>query len=615
LRGRESAVKWVEKVRMKDDGTTLARCRSVGKEIDYYARDDVDDGTPPLSVIGMAATTRRRGPRDRKIAPHDAEVGFFHATPDEWICIPRPPAGTAPPGWGWQLWKALDGTRQASQLWAEYVAAMFNGVGIPAIRTERAQAVVGPPSPGIPAVWSEGAKAVVGPPSPNTIPGMYVKKDPELVRVVHGGDFATVGDDEALDHLDEVQQGSIMIKRLGRVRPGGACSGPYLRRRIELRYPRHSQDIVQVLGLEKGQETPGIEATGASAAEESKPLSAPEGRPAARAIGSGRHLATDRPEIQCAAECLTCFATERHYIIQAESEAGVLPGYSDSDWAADVAAKRSTSGHSTFHGKHLACASSARRHNIAVSSGEAELYACGRVCATVLTLLYHTIKKVGLLRRAPSVYMDNDVGRRLATRTAVGKQRHIQTEWLWLQERVRGGELQVRCVDGEQSGSGLGTRHLDARGRDYLMNHMGSKRGRRHTSSMWVAMVACLGRAADAAGEIALPGQLTDDSISMTCIIRMTLVILAMVGSHTLWRAAFPVTVVQVGRRSVGTQTGEEVPASDAPTAVPSSRPFPSTAQLESYAVYQLKSMCRDRGLSVAGLKRDHVLRLEQYGR
>ena len=115
------------------------------------------------------------------------------------------------------------------------------------------------------------------------MPGLYFKKDPELVCVVHGDDFATVGDDQALDYLDEVLQGSILIKRLGRVGPGGSRAGLYLKRRIEWRddrfvyyaNPKHVQDIVVMLGLEsaKGQDTPGSKATGASVAEENKPLS------------------------------------------------------------------------------------------------------------------------------------------------------------------------------------------------------------------------------------------------------------------------------------------------------------------------------------------------------
>ena len=160
----------------------------------------------------------------------------------------------------------------------------------------------------------------------------------------------------------------------------------------------------------------------------------------------------------------------------------------------------------------------------------------------------------------------------------------------------------MRCDDGEQSGSEFGPKHHDAHRNDHPTNLMGLKMGRRQTSPMRVAMAACLARAADAAGETILPERATDDSIWMTCIILMTLVILAMVGSHTLWRVAFPVPVVQVSRRSIGTQTDEEVPARDAPAAVPSSRSLPFIAHLESYTVYQLKTMCRALGLSVAGL-------------
>ncbi len=306
--------------------------------------------------------------------------------------------------------------------------------------------------------------------------------------------------------------------------------------------------------------------------------------------------------------------TEWHYIIQPEAEAGVLSGYSDSDWAADVDTRKSTSDYYIFHGKQHVDAGSDNPATVALSSGEAEFYACGRVCASVL-MQAHTIEEMGLLSRVPTVYMDSDAGRSLATRTGVGRQRHIPTKRLGLQEQVRGGRLQVRCDDGEQSGSEFGPKHHDAHRNDHPTNLMGLKMGRRQTSPMRVAMAACLARAADAAGETILPERATDDSIWMTCIILMTLVILAMVGSHTLWRVAFPVPVVQVSRRSIGTQTDEEVPARDAPAAVPPSRSLPSIAHLESYTVYQLKTMCRSRGLSVAGLKRDHVLRLEQYGR
>eukprot|EP00974_Lingulodinium_polyedra_P034900 3353122-Lingulodinium_polyedra.AAC.1 len=44
---------------------------------------------------------------------------------DEYVCVPKPPSGTAPEGYGWQLAKALYGTRRASQLWAEFLAELY----------------------------------------------------------------------------------------------------------------------------------------------------------------------------------------------------------------------------------------------------------------------------------------------------------------------------------------------------------------------------------------------------------------------------------------------------------------------------------------------------------
>ncbi len=53
LRGKKIGVKWVEEVRKRDDGTAFKRCRLVGKEVAYYALDDVNAGTPPLCMLRL----------------------------------------------------------------------------------------------------------------------------------------------------------------------------------------------------------------------------------------------------------------------------------------------------------------------------------------------------------------------------------------------------------------------------------------------------------------------------------------------------------------------------------------------------------------------------------
>ena len=102
----------------------LVRSRLVARGIAWGARHDVNAGTPPLAAVrlllSLAACRARGGARSlRSIALDDAEVAFFHATLDEWICISKPPPGTAPPGQGWQLRQTLYSTRRAAQLWAE----------------------------------------------------------------------------------------------------------------------------------------------------------------------------------------------------------------------------------------------------------------------------------------------------------------------------------------------------------------------------------------------------------------------------------------------------------------------------------------------------------------
>jgi hypothetical protein len=259
-------------------------------------------------------------------------------------------------------------------------------------------------------------------------------------------------------------------------------------------------------------------------------------------------------------------------------------------------------------------AGSASQHTIALSSGEAEFYACGRVCASIL-MVSHLIDEMGLLTRTPTVYMDSDAGRSLATRMGVGKQRHIQTRYLWLQERVRGGDLQVRRVDGESNVADLGTKHLDGRRRDYLMDLMGLKMGRRQTSTMQVATIASLVAGAVADGELCIAAQETRprDRDWLTYIVMIVVAILVLVGLNTLRSAAFRSV------RSIGTQTDAMDLSLDADILQPSLQLGPSTSRSTSgstaghghLTVYQLKSLCRDKGLAVAGLKRDLVARLD----
>ena len=101
------------------------------------------------------------------------------------------------------------------------------------------------------------------------------------------------------------------------------------------------------------------------------------------------------------------------------------------------------------------------------------------------------LAEMSLKRRIPVNYMDSDAGRALATRIGVGRMRHIQVRWLWLQERIRDGDIAAKRVDGAKNVADLGTKHLEAGRRDELLDLMGLRLTRRRlTSSTRTAFVA-----------------------------------------------------------------------------------------------------------------------------
>ena len=96
----------------------------------------------------------------------------------------------------------------------------------------------------------------------------------------------------------------------------------------------------------------------------------------------------------------------------------------DSDWAGDKSSLKSTSGGMCFRGTHLLKSWSSNQQVIALSSGEAELYAQTKGAAQTLGLISmaaHFGNEV-----EGTVYSDSAAALGIATRTGLGKVRHIR---------------------------------------------------------------------------------------------------------------------------------------------------------------------------------------------
>ena len=118
--------KWLDDKKPTAEDPETVRSRLVATEVNWYAREDCTQATPPRKVfrfiVSMAATRiAPDGSRRRLIARYDVSVAFFHADGEGKTAV-IPPKELRIPGIAWFLEKALYGIRKASQLFGTYVS-------------------------------------------------------------------------------------------------------------------------------------------------------------------------------------------------------------------------------------------------------------------------------------------------------------------------------------------------------------------------------------------------------------------------------------------------------------------------------------------------------------
>ena len=103
------------------------------------------------------------------------------------------------------------------------------------------------------------------------------------------------------------------------------------------------------------------------------------------------------------------------------------------------------------------------QETIALSSGEAELYAIGSTTAEGL-FVCNLLREIGLCQKTILVcYTDSTTGKSLATRYGASKRtRHVDVRLLYMQELVQRGLLSLRKVAGPYNIADLGTKYLSA---------------------------------------------------------------------------------------------------------------------------------------------------------
>ena len=197
-------------------------------------------------------------------------------------------------------------------------------------------------------------------------------------------------------------------------------------------------------------------------------------------VARGNYLSTDRPDIsysvkECARrmscptaddwvklERLVLYLKGKPVLRQwfaYQKQPGAIRAYTDTDWAGCVRTRRSTTGGAIRYGSHTLKCWSRTQAVIALSSGEAELYGAVKASSEALGFI-SMFKDFGVLVKG-EVYGDANAALGIIGRKGFGKVRHLNTNFLWVQERAARRELLYGKIDGTYNVADLFTKPLD----------------------------------------------------------------------------------------------------------------------------------------------------------
>ena len=133
---------------------------------------------------------------------------------------------------------------------------------------------------------------------------------------------------------------------------------------------------------------------------------------------------------------------------EGDDEEMVLDVYVDSDWAKGKARKSTSGGMMVVDGvgvKHWSRTQKAR----ALSTAEAEYYAM--VTGGAEGLGMKSVAEDLGWKMVVRIWTDSSAGKAVANRRGLGKIRHVELKWLWIQDVVKDGRAVIKTVKGEEN--------------------------------------------------------------------------------------------------------------------------------------------------------------------
>ena len=450
------STKWVK--RAKGDGVKCRVCvRGYDQEVDP---DDTYASTPSLITLKLLLTLAVA--HGWHILAGDVSTAFLHALlTDEVFVIP--PVEYYPNGGVlWKLRKAMYGLKQSPRMWQQHFASVAASLGFERLKSDS---------------------------------NLYFHPERRCYMLCYVDDLLIFGDKKTTEFLFSELQKQLRLRSEGVLEPGTSISflGRCITRRedsIEMSMPTSYIDkMLEQLDMLKCRHaaTPGTDSL-RKLIDSEELLSPEDHRLYRRIVGQLLWLSSIRPDIQFAVKELSrglTSPTEDHrtkmktllrylagtkpmvltlrpkIIPHSKQTTFDIDTYVDSDWAGCATSRRSTSGMALYFLGALITSQSRTQATVALSSGEAELYAIGLGVSESLfirsLLLESQLSKNVNIR----IHTDSTAGKSMATRFGTSKKtKHVQLRFLFIQELVASGVVSIKKVSGTSNPSDVMTKYI-----------------------------------------------------------------------------------------------------------------------------------------------------------
>ena len=423
------------------------RSRLVGREINTEDRLDLFAATPPLeSLRVICALSASHHDREDPfvILSVDVKRAYFYAKSTRPIYVEIPvedyePGDELNVG---RLNLSLYGTRDAAQNWSKEYTGFLEKVGF------------------------EKGKAS---------PCNFVHKDKELFLSVHGDDFTATGPKKQIDWLLQMFQNRYEIKSniIGYAKELQKEARilnrtiRFTQEGVQYEADRRHADIIIKDFFPQGAKpaaTPGTD-VGKNAEEKGEEMNKIDAKKFRGLAARLNYLAMDRTDLQYAAKTVSkCMAKPKiadwmllkrvaKYLVGAprciqkfqwQNMQDMVVTHSDSDWAGKEKDRKSTSGGVVMFGSHVLKTWSSQQQTVALSSGEAELYALLKAAAQTKGLM--AIFADFGIKVEGTVLTDASAALGMAHREGLGRTKHIEVQYLWIQQETARKNLRITKV-------------------------------------------------------------------------------------------------------------------------------------------------------------------------